>query len=158
MAERLGHELEQALAGGLSRGHTIRDKIFRSQTIFYDYVRDNRALYQIFREAEFVRLDLPVQTYHRLARQLKQHLFPVDDSSIAVDDIARSAVPFAILGSAYMLLFVSIYSANVLPALHFTRPNFGSNNEGRVSAMDARPTVSSCHYNERERSHRSDVT
>lgn len=103
LAERLGEQLEQALAGSLQAGQTISEKIYRSQAVFYDYVKHNRALYQIFREAEFIHLDLPVQTYHRLARQLEQHLLPSDDPAVVVGDIARSAVPFAILGIANMI-------------------------------------------------------
>lgn len=99
LAETLGEELEEAVAQSLRRADTLQEKVLNSQLAFYEYVKNNRALYQIFREAEFIELSLPVQTYHRLAKQLELHLF----ADAPASDPARSAVPFAILGGAYML-------------------------------------------------------
>ncbi|HEY8417858.1 MAG TPA: TetR/AcrR family transcriptional regulator [Limnochordales bacterium] len=100
LAERLGEELERVLAAALQRGGTVEDRLHRALAAFYAYVGEHRAMYQIFREAEFVRLELPVRVYHRLARRLEEHLFSPDDQTTAA---ARAAIPFALLGGAYML-------------------------------------------------------
>lgn len=99
LADVLGQELEDVVTKSLQRADTVRDKLFQFQLAFYEYAANNRALYQIFREAEFIQLSLPVRTYHRLAEGLERHLF--GDSG--VNDVARFAVPYAILGGAYML-------------------------------------------------------
>mgnify|MGYP001072538836 CR=1 FL=1 len=100
LAERLGQGLENMLAAALSRPGTREEKLHRALAAFYDYIGEHRALYQIFREAEFIRLELPVSVYHRLARRLEEHLFSPGDRAGAA---ARAAIPFALLGCAYML-------------------------------------------------------
>lgn len=108
LAEQLAEGLELAVSEALRGVSGTYDRIHRTLAAFYDYVGRHRALYQIFREAEFVRLELPLRTYHRVARRLEEHLFGAGGGSHGgchpvVPDIARSAVSFALIGCASML-------------------------------------------------------
>lgn len=114
LARQLQDELEAVLTDRLHAEQTLTDKIYNAQIAFYSYVSNNRALYQIFREAEFVHINLPVQTYHGLAKTLGEHLFPEADAKTAItggsemttdaiSGVTRAAVPFAMLAIANML-------------------------------------------------------
>lgn len=100
LAERLGQGLEAVLSAALKRPGTVEDRLRRALAAFYSYVGEHRALWQIFREAEFVRLELPVRVYHRLARRIEEHVFTPEDRA---DAAARAAIPFALMGCAYMV-------------------------------------------------------
>ncbi|OUN00318.1 MAG: hypothetical protein BAA04_11085, partial [Firmicutes bacterium ZCTH02-B6] len=100
LAERLGQGLEAVLSTALKRPGTVEDRLCRALGAFYSYVGEHRALWQIFREAEFVRLELPVRVYHRLARRIEEHIFTRDDQA---GEAARAAIPFALMGCAYMV-------------------------------------------------------
>src|SRR5690606_7786674 len=59
LAEQLAEGLELAVSEALRGVSGTYDRIHHTLAAFYDYVGRHRAWYQIFREAEFVRLERP---------------------------------------------------------------------------------------------------
>jgi AcrR family transcriptional regulator len=103
LAARLSEQLRVELAAALHTDGDLEARLLRALRIFISFIRENRALYQIFREIEFVNKRAHNQFYEGLAKLFAQffaeghhrgELRPVDFEVAAV----------AVIGVAHFLV------------------------------------------------------
>lgn len=96
-------ELCKRIDGASHIGDTPYSKVVSMLSAYKDYIRDERTLYDIFREVEFVDTDFALEFYERLTKRISQALKPSIKEGVDVE-----AVSYAILGSVYFVVIKNL--------------------------------------------------
>ena len=117
LERRLRRALRTAASGG------SREALLRIFENLLAGIRRNRELYQIFREAEFVRMEVPQRFYHDLAQIFKATIAMGQDAGV-FREIEPEVAAFAVLGIAeFLAMRYLLWEAGELDpkALHAAR-------------------------------------
>lgn len=96
-------ELCREIANVIKADKSPKDNLFSVLYAYKNYIRDHRALYDIFREVEFVKKDFALDFYDRLTSNIAAIIRP-----LIKDDIDLEAVAYSILGSIYFVIIKNL--------------------------------------------------
>ena len=85
------------------------EKITSILLAYKDYIKEERTLYDIFREVEFVDKDFALDFYERITGKIRNAILPV-----LKNDLDSVAISYAILGSIYFVVIKNLIWDNKL--------------------------------------------
>lgn len=114
LIKQMANQLQASLKSAVTHSAPAIEQIYATLKTHLEFIGSHTALYRVFREAEFVQIELPQQLYGRLAN-FYQKILQDGQSMGQLRRLAPETVSFSLIGMAEFIALRYIFWGRGLP-------------------------------------------